>query len=67
MDAREREFCFGELDFAVFFVGIAGRHEEGGVDFEAPRAALDGASGGEFGEVAVGRSVSGVGDDCEGW
>lgn len=54
MDAGEREFCFGELDLAVFLVGIAGGHEERGVDFEAPGAALDGAGGGEFGEVTVG-------------
>lgn len=54
MDTGEREFCFGELDLAVFFVGIAGGHEERGVDFEAPGAALDGAGGGKFGEVAGG-------------
>ena len=34
------------------FVGVAGGHEEGGVDFEAPGAALDGAVGGEAGEVS---------------
>lgn len=54
VDAREGEFCLGELDFAVFLVGIAGRHEEGGVDLEAPGAALDGVGGGKLGEVAVG-------------
>lgn len=53
MDAREGKFCFGELNFAVFFVGITGGHEEGCVDFEAPGATLNGTRGWEFGEVAV--------------
>ena len=51
VDAREREA--GRLASAVGFARVAGRHEEGGVDFETPRAALDGAGRGEFGEVAV--------------
>ena len=53
MNAREGKFCFGELNFAVFFVGITGGHEERGVDFEAPGATLNGARGWEFGEVAT--------------
>lgn len=32
---------------------VRGGHEEGGVDFETPGAALDWAGGGQFGEVAV--------------
>ena len=52
MDAGEREVRLGELDFAVFLMGIARRHEERGVDLKAPGAALDGAGGGEFGEVS---------------
>ena len=35
-------------------MGVAGRHEEGCVDFEAPRAALDGSVRWEAGEVSVG-------------
>lgn len=52
MDARDGEG--GELVEAVLFVGVAGGHEEGFVDFETPGAALDGAVGGEAGEVSVG-------------
>ena len=55
MNAREGKFCFGELNFAVFFVGITGGHEEWGVDFEAPGTTLNGACGWEFGEVATSR------------
>lgn len=53
MDARNREVRRWELEVAVGFVRVAGGHEEGLVDLEAPGAALDGAGGGEFGEVAV--------------
>lgn len=42
----------GVLVEAVLLVRVAGGHEERGVYFEAPGAALDGAGGGEFGEVA---------------
>ena len=35
------------------FVGIVGGHEKGGVDFQTPAAALDGARGGHFGEVSI--------------
>ena len=34
-------------------MGVAGGHEEGLVDFEAPGAALDGSVEQEAGEVAV--------------
>ena len=51
VDAREREG--GRLGGAVGFARVAGRHEERFVDFQTPRAALDGAGRGEFGEVAV--------------
>ncbi len=44
---------------------VRGGHEKGGVDFETPGAALDGAGGGKFGEVAgwtvVIRGLDGVG------
>lgn len=53
VDAGEGEGGGGELGEAVLFVWVAGRHEEGVIDFETPGAALDGAGGGEFGEVAV--------------
>ena len=56
MDAGEGEG--GELVAAEGFVRVAGGHEEGGVDFETPAAALDGPGGGHFGEVACGGSVS---------
>ncbi len=55
MDAGEGEG--GGLCRAEGFVRVAGGHEEGFVDFETPGAALDGAVGGEAGEVA-GDSVS---------
>ena len=58
VDAGERK---GRgLREAEGFVGVGGGHEEWGVDFEAPGAALDGARGGEFGEVssAISRIVS---------
>lgn len=48
-----REIESGGLLAAVCFVGVAGRHVEGRVDFEAPGAALDGLIGGLFGEVSV--------------
>ena len=59
VDAREREVR--RLGKPVRLVRVAGRHEERGVELEAPGAALDGARGGEFGEVAgaeEGRGVS---------
>ena len=40
------------LAVAVRFVGVAGRHVERRVDFEAPAAALDGLGGRHFGEVS---------------
>ena len=40
--------------------GVAGGHEEGCVDFEAPGAALDGPFEQEAGEVAVFRFVLSV-------
>lgn len=52
VDTGEWELGFRELGFAEFLVGVAGGHEERGVDLEAPGAALNGAGGGEFGEVA---------------
>ena len=56
VDAREGQG--GRLGGAVGFAGVAGGHEEWGVGFETPGAALDGAGRGEFGEVAgEGRSV----------
>ena len=62
VDAREGER--GGLRGAVGFARVARRHPERGVDFEAPGAALDGAGGGEFGEVALG-GVSGGGSLME--
>ena len=43
----------GGLEVAVVFVGVAGGHVEGLVDFEAPGTALDGFVGGHFGEEPV--------------
>lgn len=43
MDAGDGEV--GDLEGAEIFVGVARGHEEGGIDFEAPGAALDGAVG----------------------
>lgn len=65
VDAGEGER--GELVGAVEFVGVAGGHEEGGVDFETPGAALDGAVGGEAGEVAVGGRGVSLGLVMDGW
>jgi len=56
VDAGEGEV--GVLVVAVLFVGVAGRHEEGFVNFETPGAALDGAVGGEAREVAASDRVS---------
>lgn len=49
----------GQLVVAESLVRVARGHEEGFVDFEAPGAALDGAVGGEAGEVS---GDKGVGD-----
>ena len=51
MNARERKF--GVLYFAVLFVRIARRHEEGLINFKTPGAALYGAISGEAGEPAA--------------
>lgn len=50
----------GGLGCAVVGVRVAGGHEEGLVDFEAPGAALDGFVRGHFGEVANSSRVSSV-------
>lgn len=52
VDAGEGEV--GDLEGAEVFVRVAGGHEEWGVDFEAPGAALDGAVGWEMGKVPSG-------------
>lgn len=51
MDAGEGKV--GDLEGAEVLMGVAGRHEEGSVDFEAPGAALDGTVGWQVGEVPV--------------
>lgn len=51
MDAGEGEV--GLLVGAEVAVGVARGHEEWGVDFEAPGAALDGSVCGEAGEVSI--------------
>ena len=51
MNAGEGEVRLRELNFPIFFVRVAGGHEQRSVDFEAPGTALDGPSGGKFGEV----------------
>ena len=51
MDAGEGEV--GHLVGAEVSVGVVGGHEEGGVDFEAPGAALDGSVWREAGEVSI--------------
>lgn len=51
VDAGEGEV--GLLVGAEVSVGVAGGHEEGSVDFEAPGAALDGSVWGEAGEVSI--------------
>lgn len=50
VDAREGQG--GGLGEPEGFVRVRGRHEERGVNFESPGAALDGAGGREFGEVS---------------
>ncbi len=50
VDAGQGEV--GDLEGAEVLVGVAGGHEEGLVDFEAPGAALDGLVGREAGEVS---------------
>lgn len=49
----EKEGKNEENKWGRTFVGVVGGHEEGGVDFETPAASLDGARGGQFGEVSV--------------
>ena len=51
MDAGEGKI--GNLKRAEVLVGITGGHEEGGVNFETPGAALDGALGLEAREVSI--------------
>src|SRR5271163_5255052 len=41
---------FRTLEVAVLLMWVAGRHIKGLIDFEAPRAALDGLEAGHFGE-----------------
>lgn len=50
VDARDGQV--GDLQAAEVLVRVPGGHEEGFVDFETPRAALDGAVGLEVGEVS---------------
>ncbi len=50
VDAAEGQV--GDLVGAEVLVRVTGGHEEGFVDFETPGAALDGAVGGEVGEVS---------------
>lgn len=51
MDAGEGKV--GDLEGAEVLVRVAGRHEEGFVDFETPGSALDGAVGWEAREVSI--------------
>lgn len=46
------ESQLGILEVAVFLMWVAWRHEEGSVDFETPRAALDGTVSGHAREVS---------------
>ena len=66
VDAGEGEEVGGELRGVEGEVGVGRGGEEGTVDFEGPGAALDGAGGGEAGEVAVGWEGGGVGVSCGG-